>query len=868
MKKISCEKLAIIGAAAFVLALLPITGPITKQERAPSTISSFSINRTLAATTLEGDAGAPTAPGAPAPPIETTPTASGVTQTTAAGNTQATTPTSPQNPSSPIACNSDFATCAVYFISFFINTLMGWLIEVGATFAAAILLLNGFIYNSPAVLTGFSVTLAFANLGFILAIIIVAIATILQNQTYGVKKLLSKIVVMAILINFGLVVTRPITALSDSMSNYFIQQMGGNPAAMVTNITNSFAPQVLTSPPPANTSGATKGAILGGAAAFIACGAGGPVTILLCITGFVVGGSAVGQATLTNGEFNDAFLQMLIGMVFSAIFLSILAISFLTLAILLLIRYIYLTFLLILLPLAWLAWVFPGIDSYFKKWWHLFLRWTFFPAISLFFIYLALLIAPNSIGNQNNASYFTNAIGSPGVIGNQFGGGTSANVSLGAQLLIQITLCGLILGGLYAANSLGIAGAGVAIGYAQSAGTWVGKKAGGKARQGGKQVATRAVPQEAMEKLQKGELKGIARFIPKRLQVAAGIGLSNTQRAGGAALIDQESAWAKQHAANPEEAKRLLASGGLSERRQIALLQQLSSAGKLDDTVKLKDGQSLTDFADANNARLGTTLGQGKLLGDIDKALGSDKEMRVAARDKNQAKLDEEANKFYTTLTKSDIKSMNVNSVFGGDIKNPLAQAQLRAIANRGQDLMPSIMAKGNSKMKDNIETTYRGMLKEVVTKRVGDILASPEFTKQFQDVKDDYAGQGAAVETNADSLDAVKALNLEKGQSEAQLKRDQSVGFAPNLAAAQQKYDSTIKDIDARRKKIIADRTAELESQRDAKMESMRAKVEEDVEKRYGTKAFDRAIASATFSAAPENPTTPPPAAESPKAG
>ena len=57
---------------------------------------------------------------------------------------------------------------------------MGSLIDDGGDILTAILLLN--TYNSHAVVV--QVTLAFANLGFILAIIIVAIATILQNQTY------------------------------------------------------------------------------------------------------------------------------------------------------------------------------------------------------------------------------------------------------------------------------------------------------------------------------------------------------------------------------------------------------------------------------------------------------------------------------------------------------------------------------------------------------------------------------------------------------------------------------------------------------------------------------------------------------------
>jgi len=484
MKKVFYKKIfAIAALATLAIVFLPIGGPsLSSPTIAPQkqghflSLSSFSPKLNLAEATTGTAANPP--------------------------------PTTKNN---PISCQSGAVTCAVYYVAYFVDKVISWFIELGAGFAAAILTLNSSIYNSPTVQTGFSVTLAFANLGFVLALIVIAIATILRSQTYGFKQLLWKVIVMAILINFGLVVTLPIAALSDSVSGYFINQMGGNPAAMVTQITNAFAPQILTGLP------ASTGAKVAGTGLGVASAAG---CATLALTTTPVGGLvcliAVGViapyftnigTTLTGGEFNDATLAIMIGMVLSMVFLAILAFTFLALAVLLIIRYVYLTILLIILPLAWLAWVFPNTKSHFSKWWSLFLRWTFFPAISLFFIYLALLIVAPGTGTNG---YFKNAIGSNGLAGTQLGVSSQTDAqALGTQLIIQVVFCGLVLGGLFAANSLGIAGAGAAMGMVKSTGNWVADKAKKGAR-GTAGYAGRRAQQAATAPLRSEKLRNVA----------------------------------------------------------------------------------------------------------------------------------------------------------------------------------------------------------------------------------------------------------------------------------------------------------------------------------------------------------------------
>ena len=101
--------------------------------------------------------------------------------TTTTGVGAGTTPT--QNPDL-FSCAAVGVTCAVYYVALTINGAMAMLLMIFGYVIRLALQFNNNIFNSPAVQTGFSVTLAIANLGFVLGIIIIAIATIIRNQTY------------------------------------------------------------------------------------------------------------------------------------------------------------------------------------------------------------------------------------------------------------------------------------------------------------------------------------------------------------------------------------------------------------------------------------------------------------------------------------------------------------------------------------------------------------------------------------------------------------------------------------------------------------------------------------------------------------
>ncbi len=535
--------------------------------------------------------------------------------------------TTPSAPNDPWSCSASTGTCIVFFVFYFINQILNFLIQAGAFFFAGFLAISNGINTDPTILTGFSISLAFANLGFVLFLIIIAVATIIRIESYGMKKNLFKLIAMAILVNFGLVITIPVIGFSNNLSGYFVNQIappsGGHDLATI--VTAAFKPQAFNTRINATSSVNVAGWVLGGAggatggiggaiagaAAFGAMGSIIPVLgtgIGIGIGAFIggIGGSIVGGSggyaagsiyhAIHDTNFNDQFVQTLLGMATSSIILAVVAFTLLVAGIELLVRYVYLNILLILLPLAWLAYVLPGMKSHFSKWWNLFLKWTFFPVIVLFFLYLALLIASSG---PNTISFIT-----------------TTPTGLAGQALQDIVLAGLILGGLFAANSLGLAGSKAVQGFFGDVKDGIAGYAGGLAARQGKRGAARLVPQKTMEKLQSGGVP----LLPKRLQVAAGLKLGDIHKAGTSKLVEQDAAWAKENGKDVDLAARLLHSGGISESKKFALLKNLLDNKKFDpEKIKDVDGVDIHTFLQDKNRF--NTHKQGVLRDDLHKSI-------------------------------------------------------------------------------------------------------------------------------------------------------------------------------------------------------------------------------------------------------
>ncbi|TSC82820.1 MAG: Uncharacterized protein G01um101420_2 [Parcubacteria group bacterium Gr01-1014_20] len=405
----------------------------------------------------------------------------------------------------------------MFVVSYLISTIFGFFIAIQAWAIGLLLQIQSAqkIVNLPVVSIGHEMMLSLANLGFVAAIIFIAVATILRLQTYNVKKTLWKLIIAALLVNFSLVFTGAIMNLSDQLSFTFLQQFPGQSPGSTTGfasaITTAFSPQKYLNPqadPEAR-----------------AAAAANPAGVTEQYAG------AISQVDDDHQEDIDGIGQLLapiFSMVMTVLGLGSIVMVLGAFQVLLLIRYIALSILLVLMPMVWLFWIFPGLSGMWTSWWKNFFRWTFFAPIVLFFVWLVIKTgeamqagsagSPFSGENMN----FSSSDPSPLIASiSNFLGQTFTPII--GTTLNGFVLVGLMVGGLFAANKLSITGAGAAVSAVKGAGKGAAKGAWGYTK--GKATSTLGRPPDQDKAGFKGLMQkmNLAQGVRKRVQDAAKI---------------------------------------------------------------------------------------------------------------------------------------------------------------------------------------------------------------------------------------------------------------------------------------------------------------------------------------------------------
>ncbi len=360
----------------------------------------------------------------------------------------------------------------VLVISYILGFIAQVIFYIGGVFLDFALELNTHILDNPFVETGWSIVLNFTNLGFVLAIIVIAFATIVGLQSYGMKKALWKLIVAALLVNFSLAIAGFFIEASDGLTNFFKGKIQGtSQVGLSTKLAAVVNPQFMLSGQEfgrlkaqvQSQNSQTTSSTTGAASSSVPIG-----SQVSADSGTVLESDAERKAFVADTSGANPFSTALKGiatLLFVALFTILAALTFLGLAATLLVRYIYLTFLLILSPVIWLAWIFPSTAQWWKWWWKKLLHWLIFAPMVLFFLYLTIFVvnaypkafvqyAPNNLSNQ------------PIVM----------DVGYISQLVM---ILGILMGGLILSSKLGTVGSkaifGAAEGMMKGVGTW-GKK--------------------------------------------------------------------------------------------------------------------------------------------------------------------------------------------------------------------------------------------------------------------------------------------------------------------------------------------------------------------------------------------------------
>jgi hypothetical protein len=622
------------------------------------------------------------------------------------------------------ALNGNLATCAAYFGTYVISSIIGvfialavWLIQLGLQFD-----IN--IFNSPLVQGGFGTCLSIANLGFVLAIIVIAISTIFRSETYGYKKALWRLVVMAILVNFGLVITAPIVHFADGMTNYFVTQAGGaaggnigtNISNFTSALTNGFNPQAGSGAPAASASGMCT------AAQTAATGVQDP------IFSWIVNAVCNSGAAQQNGQSSpgQSFMQTLLSMVFSITLQLVVLLAFLTLAVLLLIRYVFLGLLLVVLPFAWLAWIFPGTKGHFSTWWSQFIKWTFFAPAAMFFVWLALSI--------NNQVYLASVVGAGPTGSNTPVASLAAaigQIPVLASFAQDIVIMGILIGGLMMASKLTGEAGGFVVAQAKGVSNAVTGYVGKQSKKAGRAAFRKANGTATVQQMRTGQFGQKLKDIP----VVGGAAYWATSR--GASIVGRA---ADKHLDNkdlveaakknvPDDVEKIKENlrGNMNMEDNLAHVGKLVEKNSLSEDVMV-GRRSIKDFMDDNKNVIKANYGSGKLSGDADKALGGDKDMRTTERalsnltkgtkeyDATLQKLDAATDAFVAKLEKGDMSKMNVNDVLGKDTE--MARALSRSFGKTAPQLISSAMAKMKSPTLKNFDMVFNREIKGMLDAR------------------------------------------------------------------------------------------------------------------------------------------------------
>ncbi len=189
------------------------------------------------------------------------------------------------------------------------------------------------------VMYGWGVVRDIVNMFFIVVLIIIGLSTSLQIETYRWQKTLPRLVVVALLINFTLVVLGVFIDASNLMMNYFVTSLAEESVfvmrmrALYDTMASNLADAAWTS---------FSGAIIT------------PVAMMVIFTLF----------NLFTG-----LLYTFYGMIFAM-------------------RYVAIWLLVIISPLGFFCYILPATQPLFKKWWNWFVGWCVIGIAGAFFLHL------------------------------------------------------------------------------------------------------------------------------------------------------------------------------------------------------------------------------------------------------------------------------------------------------------------------------------------------------------------------------------------------------------------------------------------------------------------------------------------------
>ncbi|MDO8559803.1 MAG: hypothetical protein Q7S23_02075 [bacterium] len=294
-----------------------------------------------------------------------------------------------------------------------VAALVGQLTVMITGLLTSVIVYNDFI-NFEAVNLGWVLVRDISNMFFVVVLLLIAVATILRLESYNLKRLLPKLLLMAIFVNFSKVISGLLIDAAQvvtlTFANAIVQVTAGNIYAKF-GLAELFA--------------VSQDAFLPG-----------------------------------SGEENIALFYLFLSLLLATVMLIIAFSVILAYLVVFALRIVALWILIILSPLAYVLSAFPQGERYSREWWQTFSKYVTVGPILMFFFWLAIATSEQAFTTTLDTTRApTTALSEGGVAQLE----PSLRVGIGKagekeNVLKFLVMTCLMLGGLVAAQKAGVAG--------------------------------------------------------------------------------------------------------------------------------------------------------------------------------------------------------------------------------------------------------------------------------------------------------------------------------------------------------------------------------------------------------------------------
>lgn len=261
------------------------------------------------------------------------------------------------------------------------------------------------------------------NMVFILVLIIIAFGTMLRIESYSYRKLLVNLIIMALLVNFSLLIGRVIIEIADTAQFEFLPITGQGSGSIQMKSLYKHLTEIN-------------------------------INVMI-------------EAINKTGQIPSQPMILTFDMFFRFFVTLVTVLTFAVVAAFLMIRFIVLWILLILSPVAYALFALPPAAKYAKEWWDTFIKYALFAPIVAFFLRITLSFYENGLRLvPNTASFAPDAIDRakslPGFVTSFLGTSGEGNLKIALYLsVIQIIVLGMLWASVLVSKKMSIAGAGI-----------------------------------------------------------------------------------------------------------------------------------------------------------------------------------------------------------------------------------------------------------------------------------------------------------------------------------------------------------------------------------------------------------------------